>query len=161
MPGTTNFQQFNPTQANAESDAAYTSDALRSGGLTTSCIVPGNLANKLFYQTTTFVAAFAQMIDRHASPPCQARPGILKPRHVSLRCTVSPLTLKMTGLPSIKQVPSYARRSARASRIANPNRLLAALLPSWQAVAFCQIEYRAQAARRCALQRHPLSWYLN
>ena len=62
MSGTTNFQQFNPAQTNSESDAAYTAEALRSGGIPTGSILPGVTANKLFYQTTTFVAAFGQMM---------------------------------------------------------------------------------------------------
>ena len=59
MSGSSNFQQFNPGSVNQESDSAYTSDALRSGGITTDAIFASALANKLFYQLSTFVAAFA------------------------------------------------------------------------------------------------------
>lgn len=59
MPGTHNFQQFNPNGVNMESDAAYTADAQRSGGLTNPSIFTSVLGNKLFYQTSTFIAALA------------------------------------------------------------------------------------------------------
>jgi hypothetical protein len=62
MAGTTNFQQFNPTQANQESDAAYTADSTRSNGAGVGAIFPSNCANKLFYQTSTGVAALMQML---------------------------------------------------------------------------------------------------
>lgn len=60
MPGSSNFQQWNPTKSNQQSDAAYTADSLRSGGAATNAIFASPLANKLFYQVTTFVAALAQ-----------------------------------------------------------------------------------------------------
>jgi hypothetical protein len=59
---TTNFQQFNPTQANQESDSAYTADSNRSGGFGTGAIVPGVLLNKVWYQFSTFIAAFGNMM---------------------------------------------------------------------------------------------------
>jgi hypothetical protein len=62
MPGTSNFQQWNPTQTNQESDASYTSDTLRSGGLANPSIFPSVTGNKLFYQVSTFVTAFANML---------------------------------------------------------------------------------------------------
>jgi len=55
----TNFQQWNPSSINQESDSQYTSDALRSGGATTDAILPSPTANKAFYQWSTFVAAMA------------------------------------------------------------------------------------------------------
>jgi len=58
---TTNFQQWNPTASNQESDAAYTSDAQRVGGAS-SGEFPSQLANKLFYQLSTFIAALGQML---------------------------------------------------------------------------------------------------
>jgi hypothetical protein len=62
MAGSTNFQQWNPGAANQESDAAYTADSLRSGGAGVDNIFPSATANKLFYQLSTFVAAFCQMM---------------------------------------------------------------------------------------------------
>ncbi len=61
MPGSTNFQQHNPTKANQENDAAYTSDPIRSNGAVAG-IYPSASFNKLAYQLSTFVAAFAQSL---------------------------------------------------------------------------------------------------
>ena len=61
MPATTNFQQWNPTASNQESDAAYTADAQRTGGAS-SGEFPSPTANKLFYQSSTFAAALCQML---------------------------------------------------------------------------------------------------
>lgn len=58
----TTFQQFNPTVSNQESDAQYTSDSLRSGGIQVDNILPSPLLNKAFYQWSTFIAAFCQMM---------------------------------------------------------------------------------------------------
>jgi hypothetical protein len=62
MAGSTNFQQFNPTQSNQETDAAFTADALRSGGVQVNNPLPSPLLNKLWYQLSTFVTAFANML---------------------------------------------------------------------------------------------------
>jgi hypothetical protein len=59
MSGSSNFLQWNPTQANQESDAAYLADSSRTGGAGVDGIFPSATANKLFYQPTTFIAAFA------------------------------------------------------------------------------------------------------
>ena len=61
--GSTNLQQFNPNQANQESDVAYTADSSRANGIVAGpSIFDSALANKLFYQLTTFMAAFANMM---------------------------------------------------------------------------------------------------
>lgn len=62
MPGTSNFLQWNPTQANQEADSAYAADAVRSGGAAIDGIFPSATANKLFYQLSTMVAALGQML---------------------------------------------------------------------------------------------------
>lgn len=62
MAGTNNFQQWNPTAANQESDSAYTSDSLRSGGAPTGAIFPSPTANKLFFQLAQMVCALAGMM---------------------------------------------------------------------------------------------------
>ena len=62
MAGTTNILQFNPTQANQESDAAYLADAIRTGGAGVDGIWPSNSANKTLYQISAVVAALAQMM---------------------------------------------------------------------------------------------------
>jgi len=58
----TNIQQWNPTQSNQESDAAYTADALRTSGIQVDNPFPSASANKLFYQLSTFLTAFANAL---------------------------------------------------------------------------------------------------
>jgi hypothetical protein len=60
--GSTNFQLWNPTQANQESDAAYTSDAQRVGGAPNGTAFPSQTANKLFYQVSCGITALMQMM---------------------------------------------------------------------------------------------------
>lgn len=62
MAGTTNILVFNPSQANQETDAAYLTDATRTGGAGVDGIWPSNSANKTLYQISTVVAALAQMM---------------------------------------------------------------------------------------------------
>jgi hypothetical protein len=62
MSGSSNILQWNPTGANQETDTAYTSDALRTGGATDPSIFPSLTANKVLYQVTTFIAALAQAL---------------------------------------------------------------------------------------------------
>lgn len=63
MPtGSSNFQQWNPTAANQETDAQYSVDPQRTGGATNPAIFPSVTANKLLYQQSTFTTAFAQMM---------------------------------------------------------------------------------------------------
>ncbi len=61
MPST-NFIQFNPTQSNQETDAAYAADALRIAGAQVDNIFQSPLANKMFYQFSTFITAFCNML---------------------------------------------------------------------------------------------------
>lgn len=62
MSGSTNFLQWNPEQNNQESDTTYASDPIRSGGAPSggTTIFPSALANKGFYQWSTFIAALSQ-----------------------------------------------------------------------------------------------------
>ena len=62
MSGTTNFLQFNPSQANQETDAAYLADATRTGGALDGNGWPDVSANKTLYQVSTMTAALAQML---------------------------------------------------------------------------------------------------
>lgn len=62
MPGTTNFLQFNPMQANQETDAEYVSDSTRTDGAGVGAIFPSMSANKTLYQVTTMTAALGQML---------------------------------------------------------------------------------------------------
>lgn len=59
MAGSTNFQIFNPGSVNQDTDSAYTSDSLRSGGITLDAILPSTLLNKFFYQQSTWSTAWA------------------------------------------------------------------------------------------------------
>lgn len=62
MAGSTNFQQWNPGQANQEDDAAYLADPQRSGGAPNGVAFPSETGNKLFYQVSTGLAALMQMM---------------------------------------------------------------------------------------------------
>lgn len=62
MPASTNFIQFNPTQSNQETDAQYVADALRIAGAQLDNIFLSPLANKLFYQFSTFITAFCNAL---------------------------------------------------------------------------------------------------
>ena len=62
MAGSTNFQQWNPTQANQETDAEYTSDSQRTGGAPNGTPFPSATGNKLFYQTSTGITALMEMM---------------------------------------------------------------------------------------------------
>ena len=53
----TNMQQWNPTATNQESDAAYTADSQRAGGATNPSIFASILANKAFFQFSTYLTA--------------------------------------------------------------------------------------------------------
>ena len=55
----TDFSQWNPPVANQETDATYQTDTQRTGGAPNGAVFPSLTANKLFYQVTTFVRAFA------------------------------------------------------------------------------------------------------
>jgi hypothetical protein len=57
----TNFLQVNPACNNQESDAAYASDTQRSGGMV-SGVFASLLANKIFYQSSTFYTALAEAL---------------------------------------------------------------------------------------------------
>jgi len=59
---TTDFLQWNPTQANQEDDATYLADTQRTNGIALDDIMPSARMNKMFYQWSTFIAAFCQML---------------------------------------------------------------------------------------------------
>jgi hypothetical protein len=61
MAGTNNFKQFNPDKNNQVSDTDYTNSSYRQDGAQTG-EAPSNIHNKLFYQTSTMVAAIAQVM---------------------------------------------------------------------------------------------------
>ncbi len=51
----TNLIQWNPTAANQETDAEYLADSQRAGGATNPSLFDATLANKLFYQMSTYL----------------------------------------------------------------------------------------------------------
>ena len=57
-----NFLTFNPASANQETDAAYATDATRTGGAGVDAVWPSVSANKTLKQSTIFPAAFGQMM---------------------------------------------------------------------------------------------------
>lgn len=57
-----NFYQFDPTKNNMMSDAGYSASNYRKNGAQAG-VAPAPVHNKLFYQTSTFITAFAQMMD--------------------------------------------------------------------------------------------------
>ncbi len=56
------FLQWDPSQTNMETDQQYSADPTRAGGAVDGSPFPAILANKLFYQCTTFIASFALML---------------------------------------------------------------------------------------------------
>ena len=62
MPGTTNFQVWNPNETNQETDAQYLADSQRVGGAVDNTPLPAPLGNKGFHQWSTFCAAFGKMM---------------------------------------------------------------------------------------------------
>ena len=62
MSGTTNFLPFDVAKANIQSDATYSADTTRTGGITTGEVMSSPLGNKLFYQLSTGLAALMEML---------------------------------------------------------------------------------------------------
>jgi hypothetical protein len=60
--GSTNFQIFNPGFVNSDSDAIYTVDPLRTGGIGVGAIVPSATLNKVLAQNSSGVAALMQSL---------------------------------------------------------------------------------------------------
>ena len=62
MAGTTDFLTFNPGQVNQETDSQWSSDAQRTGGISSGAIIPSTMLNKALNQATVMVAALGQML---------------------------------------------------------------------------------------------------
>jgi len=63
MPsGSTNFLQWNPNANLQENDATFADDAQRLSGATLPSQFSNSLANKCFYQWSTFITAFCNML---------------------------------------------------------------------------------------------------
>ena len=75
--GSSNFQLFNPTISNQETDAAYTADSLRSGGIQVDDILPSPFLNKIWYQAVTGVYALMQMMKNKGFTVSDANPATL------------------------------------------------------------------------------------
>jgi hypothetical protein len=61
MAGSTNFKQFDSTAANIATDVTYDGSSQQTGGFV-SGICPSNMMNKVLFQSSTFVAAFATVL---------------------------------------------------------------------------------------------------
>lgn len=65
----TDFSQWNPGVANQENDAVYQADSQRSGGAGSGSIFASLLANKAFYQWSTWIRAMAlALVNKGYSP---------------------------------------------------------------------------------------------
>jgi hypothetical protein len=60
--GSTNFQFFNPTETNQETDAEWLADSIRAGGVAVDDILPSPFLNKLWYQANNGVTALMTMM---------------------------------------------------------------------------------------------------
>jgi hypothetical protein len=78
MPGTTNFLQWNPGANNQETDMAYAADSQRTGGSPVGVPFPSPTSNKLFYQLSTFVTAFAASLTNKNYSPNDSSIGALE-----------------------------------------------------------------------------------
>jgi hypothetical protein len=58
----TDFSQFNPGAANQDTDSTYPGDSQRTGGAPTNATFASVLANKVFYQSSTWNRAMALMM---------------------------------------------------------------------------------------------------
>jgi hypothetical protein len=61
MAGSSNLKQFNPTKANQLNDTDYNNSSYRQNGAVAG-VAPSEVHNKLFYQLSTFIAAFGAMM---------------------------------------------------------------------------------------------------
>jgi len=62
MPGSSNLKQWNPGANNQATDAEWLVDTLRAGGAALGSLFPSKTGNKLFYQLSTFMAAFGESL---------------------------------------------------------------------------------------------------
>jgi hypothetical protein len=68
----TNFLQWNPTASNQENDTAWNADAQRVAGFQLDNTVPSIMLNKAFYQWSTFITAFCNMMVNKGYSPNDA-----------------------------------------------------------------------------------------
>lgn len=98
MP-TNNFLQWNPNQANQETDSQYNADSQRSGGAPVGVIFPSALANKLFYQLATMVAAMASYLVAQGQ---NAQDGNLATLAANIQAAIA---TQIANFPSVVSVP--------------------------------------------------------
>ena len=112
MPGSTNFQQWNPTEANQETDAQYTADGLRSGGASLDGVFPSATANKAFYQWSTFIAAFASMLVAKGYSPSDANLGNLAAVLANIMTAEDMASYALLNSPSFTGTPTVPNVSS-------------------------------------------------
>lgn len=113
MPGT-NFLQFNPTQANQETDAQYLVDALRTGGYSLDAIVPSVLLNKATFQASTWIAAMGQMMANKGFTVSDANLATLTAVLTSIITTVDLVPYALLASPTFSGTPSAPAPSGGA-----------------------------------------------
>ena len=106
---TSNFLPFNPTQANQETDAAYLTDATRTGGAGVGAIWPSNSANKTLYQVSTAVAALMQAMANKGFTVSDASLSALTTQLANILTTADLLS----NLQSVSWAYSLALNAAR------------------------------------------------
>ena len=74
----TNFLQHNPTLANQQTDAQYAAEATRTGGIALDQLLASPWLNKVWYQSSTFVAALAGALAAKGYPTSDANLSVLE-----------------------------------------------------------------------------------
>jgi hypothetical protein len=97
MAGSNGFQQWNPSKSNQLSDAAYTTNALRSGGAQVDDILPSNVWNKFAYDESVAVWAIMQMLANKGYSPSPDNP-------TTLTAVAANILTNADILPPMKQV---------------------------------------------------------
>ena len=106
---TSSFLQFNPTAANQETDAAYLTDATRTGGAGVGAIWPSVSANKTLYQVSTAIAALMQMMANKGFTVSDASLAALTVQLANILTTAD----VQSGLQSVSWASSIALNAAR------------------------------------------------
>ena len=106
---TSNFQQFNPTLANQETDAEYLVDSTRTGGAGVDAIWPSPSANKTLYQASTAITALMQMMANKGFTVSDASLAALTTQLSNILTTADILS----NLQSVSWASSIALNAAR------------------------------------------------